>query len=103
MFRFGKRQTDTADPQNASGVVPTAEDERNIEAYTKKVREILKVLALEITAIKDGELDRVGELFDTKTKLFKWLELRAPLVEPFLGHEVAKRLSLDVLLQELKE
>ena len=94
---------DAGAAQSGDAVLPTAEDARNVEAYTVKIREILTLLSQEIAAIKSGELERVNELFESKSKLFKWLELRAPLVEPFLGNEIAKKYRLDSLLKELKD
>ncbi|NRB02725.1 MAG: flagellar biosynthesis protein FlgI [Rhodobacteraceae bacterium] len=103
MFRFGKRQTALAATASSGAVLPTAEDMGNIKAYTQKIQEVLTLLSQEISAIKAGELDQVTALFEQKTALFKWLELRTPLIEPFLNNEAAKQHRMDDLLKELRD
>ncbi|MGD9864213.1 MAG: flagellar biosynthesis protein FlgI [Pseudodonghicola sp.] len=83
-------------------VVLTEEDEANIDAFVVKVGEAVALLNEEIAALRSGRLQMVGELFDRKSALLKWLELRMPLVEPFLAHEAAKSRGLPARLAELQ-
>ena len=98
-FRFGERgQADADDRINL-----TAEDEQNLGAYVEKIEESIAILRKEMDAIRNGELEQVSALFDEKSKVLKWLELRTPLVEPFLHHEIARKLNIKAHLIELKK
>lgn len=100
-FRFGERAGRSA--TSAAGPLSlTLEDEDNLDGYVAKIRETIAVLRREITAIKAGNLEVVAEVFEEKSKLLKWLELRTPLVEPFLNHDAARERNLKDHLAELK-
>lgn len=102
-FRIGQRAAARRAASDAGSRVLTVEDEANIEAFTLKVVEAIELLNEEIAAIRAGRLQRVGELFERKSALLKWLELRVPLVEPFLAGEVAQQHGLPAKLTELQQ
>lgn len=81
----------------------TEEDEANISAFTDKVGEAIDLLNQEVAALTEGRFQVVSELFERKASLLKWLELRVPLVEPFLQHEAAKSRGLPERLAELQK
>jgi flagellar biosynthesis/type III secretory pathway chaperone len=103
-FRFGERRDSAAGPVKVPGQIAlTAEDEQNLDAYVVKIKETVAILRKEINAIKGGELDVVSNVFEEKSKILKWLELRTPLVEPFLHHEAAQKRNIKTHLAELKK
>ena len=97
-FRFGTRPVAASNEPMSL----TDEDAQNLHAYVAKLKETANVLEREVTAIRQGELEAVGALFEEKSSLLKWIELRTPLVEPFLDHELARKLNLKGHLTELK-
>ena len=98
-FRFGARGT----AANGEDIPLTAEDEQNLDAYVAKIKETVAILQKEIAAIKNGELEVVSQLFDEKSKMLKWLELRTPVIEPFVTGNIAQKLNLKGHLAELKK
>ena len=102
-FRFGERMESHPNAGPADQIPLTKEDEQNLDAYVGKIKETVTILRNEISAIKNGELEVVSNVFDEKSKVLKWLELRTPLVEPFLNHDAAKKRNLKEHLAELKK
>ncbi|KHA50220.1 hypothetical protein [Sulfitobacter geojensis] len=100
-FRFGERPA--IDGQSETPMTLTAEDEANLDAYVGKIQETVAILRKEITAINNGELEVISNVFEEKSKVLKWLELRTPLVEPFLHHEFARKLKIKEHLGDLKK
>jgi hypothetical protein len=98
-FRFGDRDASKSSAQ----LQLTAEDEQNLDAYVTKIKETVTILRKEMDAVKEGELEAVSNLFDEKSRVLKWLELRTPLVEPFLNHEFAQKLNIKGHLIELRK
>lgn len=68
----------------------TEEDQINLDEFGNNLRRVLDVLAAEIAAITQGELEEVSGLYETKARLLKWLELRLPLIEPFAKRDTAQ-------------
>lgn len=102
-FRFGERNKTGPHSGDPGTIELTQEDARNLDEYIAKIGETIRLLRLEINAIKDGHLDMVSDVFEEKSRMLKWLELRTPLIEPFLKHEAAKSRNLDGHLTELKK
>lgn len=98
-FRFGERM----EAAPSAGLTLMPEDAQNLENYVSKIKETVAILRREIEDVKAGKLETVGEVFEEKSKILKWLELRTPLVEPFLNHEFALRLRIKEHLSELKQ
>ena len=98
-FRFGEREA--VNP--AAPIALTNEDAQNLDAYVGKIKETVTILRREIDAIKAGELEVVGQVYEEKSKVLKWLELRTPLIEPFLHHEAASNLGIREHLAVLKK
>ncbi len=98
-FRMGERQKSRT---GAAGD-PTALDLENIDAFAAKITEAITLLKRETGAIKEGELNIVSEMFEEKSGILKWLELKKPLVEPFLGKDAALARRLPELLEELRK
>lgn len=101
-FRIGERMEARRTAQAADGLVLTKEDEANIEAFAAKVGEAVALLNQEVAALSEGRFQVVSDLFEEKAALLKWLELRLPLVEPFLSHAAAKSRGLPERMVELQ-
>ncbi|WP_372884233.1 flagellar biosynthesis protein FlgI [Shimia sp.] len=101
-FRFGERREARAGASESSAIGITGEDRTNLEAYAETLQETIELLRSEIAAIHDGHLDIVSDLFERKSNLMKWLELKTPLIEPFLSHSSARENNIPQYLQELK-
>lgn len=101
-FRIGERM-EARRGAEAGGAVLTPEDLANLDGFVAKVSEAVTLLNQEIAAIGDGRLGVVSELFDQKAAILKWLELRMPLVEPFLKHPEAQARQLPGRLAELQQ
>ena len=102
-FRIGDRREARRSSGQQQGPVLTAEDAGNLDAFAAKLQEAIDLLSMEITAIGEGRLNVVNEIFDDKAAILKWLELKLPLVEPFMTHEGARTRRLPELLTELKD
>jgi len=100
--RIGRRLQARRDAPSGTARVLTETDEANIAAYTDKVGEAVTLLNEEVVALTEGRFQVVSELFDRKASVLKWLELRLPLVEPFLKHEAAVSRGLPERMQELQ-
>ncbi|CUI96032.1 hypothetical protein [Cognatishimia activa] len=81
---------------------PTTMDLQNIDAFAGKLNEAITLLKKETAAINEGDLNVVSENFDEKSGLLKWLELKRPLVEPFVKKDAARTRRLPELLDELR-
>ncbi len=101
-FRMGDRLEARRNSGQQRGPVLTAEDAANLDAFAAKLQEAIDLLSAEITAIGEGRLGVVNEIFSAKAAILKWLELKLPLVEPFMTHEGARIRGLPDLLAELK-
>lgn len=103
-FKFAGRKPDravVAGPQ--TGPRPTDLDLKNIDAFANKLTEAVSVLRQEIAGINAGELNIVSELYGEKSSILKWLELKMPLVEPFMNDDAVKTRRLPDRLMELKQ
>lgn len=95
-FRLGERQ-------KKGGVgEPTERDIQNIDDFTGKISEAIDLLRKEINAINEGNLNIVSDLFEDKSNILKWLELKMPLVEPFIRKDAALARKLPDRLDEFK-
>ena len=88
--------------QSAAEGALTEEDRRNLSEYAAKLDDPTSVLRDEITAIGEGRLDAVNAFYPRKAELLKWLELRAPTVEPFLRQPLAREHDLPGKLATFK-
>lgn len=102
-FRFGERREARENATASGDVVLTNEDEQNLDAFAETLKETIQLLREEIEAINSGKLGVVSEFFERKSKLMKWLELKTPLIEPFLPHQTAREKKIHLYLEELKE
>lgn len=98
-FRMQERRAAAAsDPRQ-----PTERDIQNIDAFSLKIAEAIDLLKGEIAAINAGELSIVSETFEKKSEVLKALELKKPLVEPFIGQEASLARKIPDRLAELKQ
>lgn len=81
---------------------PTPMDLQHIDAFAEKIKEAVALLRNEIDAINAGNLDVVSESYEKKSGLLKWLELKRPLVEPFIKKDAAIARRLPELLEDLR-
>jgi len=89
-FRFGERPA--IDGQSETPMTLTAEDEANLDAYVGKIQETVAILRKESTAINNGELEVISNVFEEKSKVLKWPETRAPLVDASHHNDFARNL-----------
>jgi hypothetical protein len=101
-FRFSDRSQARLSSGQQQGALLTAEDAANLDAFAIKLQEAIDLLTEEVTAIGEGRLNVVSDIFSQKAALLKWLELKLPLIEPFMNHEGTKERGLPGLLAELK-
>lgn len=101
-FRFGERRDALAGSPDTAAFGLTKEDKANLDAYAETLLETIELLRTEIEAIHGGHLEIVSELFERKSNLMKWLELKTPLIEPFLSHTSTRENKIPEYLQELK-
>lgn len=80
----------------------TDEDTANLDEFASLITEATNILNQEIAAISDGSFAAISDLYDRKSTILKNIELRIPLVQPFLvsGHIQAS--SIAAKLGELK-
>lgn len=101
-FRFGERIA-LREVDQVKGPALTAEDESNLDAFHLKLQEAIRLLKDEVAAINVGQLGIVNELYEQKARALKWLELKMPLIEPFMSHDGAKKRNIQASLEELKK
>lgn len=80
----------------------TDEDRQHIQSYADKLDAAIDLVREEIAAIGKGHLSAVSTMYVKKSELLKWLELRAPVVEPFLNEDIAKDAGLPTKLATFK-
>lgn len=100
--RFRKRMQARRDDISADGPVLTEEDDANLAAFEANIDATLDLLHEEIAAIEAGHLDRVTELYDRKADLLKRIELKIPVIEPFLEASEHAAPTLREKLRQLK-
>jgi len=101
-FRFGERRLGRDQTSETTGIGLTDEDKANLDAFAETLLETIELLKTEIAAIHDGHLDIVSDLYERKSNLMKWLELKTPLIEPFLSHPSTHENKIPDYLKELK-
>lgn len=82
---------------------PTVDDHANLDAFSQTLQDAIDLLHEEVDNINAGRLDVVGELFERKSRLLKWIELKMPVVEPFLTHDAATQRKIPDHLQQLRQ
>ena len=80
----------------------TDEDRARLKAYASKLDDATELIRAEIESIKSGRMSAVSETYPAKAEVLKWLELRAPVIEPFLGLECAEDYHFQTRLAALK-
>ncbi|OWY00883.1 hypothetical protein [Thioclava sp. IC9] len=100
--RFRKRMQARRDDISADGPVLTEEDDANLAAFEANIDATLDLLHEEIAAVGAGHLDRVTELYDRKADLLKRIELKIPVIEPFLEASEHAAPTLREKLRQLK-
>lgn len=101
-FRFGERIA-LREADQVKGQVLTSEDESNLDAFHLKLKDAIRLLKDEVAAINAGHLGIVSELYEQKARALKWLELKMPLIEPFMSHDSVKKRNIQGSLEELKK
>lgn len=103
--RFGRRLSERQAAQ-ANGDPPpaaTAEDSANMTDFEACLGELETLLGAEIGAIAAGDLARVEALFPAKAECLQRIELKLPVVEPFLADSLAADPALRARLAALRE
>lgn len=80
----------------------TTEDHDNMAAFEAQVDAVSALLAEEIAEIGAGRLEAVGDYHDSKADLLKRIELKLPVIEPFLSAAVETRPELREKIQRLR-
>lgn len=86
-----------------SRTTPTSEDIQNIVEFSRRLDAATEILSEEVAAINEGRLDAVSDLFEKKAAALKWLEIRMPVIEPFLDHEIVATTKLQEKLTNLRQ
>jgi len=81
--------------------VLTDEDRENIVAFDNLVTRAIDILKREIAAVDVGDFDQISTFFDSKTTVLKSIELKLPLVQPFIQSSFAQQRNLLQKLQDL--
>ncbi len=102
-FRVAGRKQPRPVGQGNMTLAPTELDIQNIDAFATKITEAVSLLKQEIAGINEGKLNIVSELHNQKAGILKWLELKMPLIEPFMNDDAVKARRLPDRLAELKE
>lgn len=102
-FRMSQHREARATAGGVVGLAPTDLDLQNIDAFASKLGEAVILLKQEIAGINEGKLNIVSELYNQKASILKWLELKMPLVEPFINDDSVKARRIPDRLAELKE
>lgn len=102
-FRVAGRKQARPMGQGTMALAPTELDLQNIDAFATKITEAVSLLKQEIAGINEGKLNIVSELYNQKAGILKWLELKMPLIEPFMNDDAVKARRLPDRLAELKE
>ncbi len=100
-FRLGERRKAREMSGNVVGV--SAMDMQALDAFATKLDEAIALLRREIEGINAGELNVVTDVYEDKSNILKWLELKMPLVEPFMGQDAATTRRLPERLAEFKD
>lgn len=103
LSRLTRRMKARVEAGGGGSPVPTEDDLEVLDEVVRKGREAIEVLRDEMDGIRNGRLQVVEELFSRKSNVLKWLELKLPLVEPFIGHPAAEVRELPMILEELRE
>jgi hypothetical protein len=77
----------------------TRDDEENIAAFERLIREAIQLLKKEQIALQSGVIADVASFYQAKSRILKALELRQPLIEPFLKEKIPQIESLRDLLR----
>ena len=102
-FRMSERLLARRENQiSGHQLVVTAEDERNLLEFSHDVASVTQLLQKELAEVVNGELEVVSRLLPEKLKLMNSIELRMPVVEPFLLTGFAQNLQLPKQLVEFK-
>ncbi|MCP4821575.1 MAG: flagellar biosynthesis protein FlgI [Shimia sp.] len=96
--RIAARQTNAPEQQSL-----TAEDHHNVETFTAKLEEAILILKDEVADISAGKIQAVSQRYEQKSQLLKWLELRMPLVEPFLQNPLVREFDIPAKLATLRD
>lgn len=78
----------------------TETDEENIREFQDLVSRIIGLLQRENHALEQGDVSLVAGLYEVKRGLLKSLELKEPVVEPFLKEKMPE---IEVLKDSLRE
>jgi len=103
-FRIGER----LEARQNFGAAPlltvlTDEDRDNLAAFDVLVTRAIEILKQEIAAVNAGNFDQISSQFDAKSTVLKSIELKMPLVQPFIQSSYAEERNLLKKLQELTE
>lgn len=101
-FRIGARLNARRKSEvDTSNMVLTNEDKSNLEEFEFMIEEATTILNQEIEAINDGDFSIIRDLYERKTAVLKSIELRIPLVQPFLETRHVQSRNLPQILGEL--
>ena len=79
----------------------TEADEANIDAFGRIVESLSNLLEHENEALRQGDIQLVASIFERKQELLNQLEIRKPVVEPFLRESLEANHRLRALIQDL--
>jgi hypothetical protein len=98
-LRLSERRARKKDPNTGL----TSEDESNIESFEAILTSTLDLLRQENDALQKRDIAKVTSFFEEKARLLETLEIKQPVVEPFLKLDVPAVQQLRALIRELAE
>lgn len=87
---------------HADAAVLIDKDTQALTEFEANLDEVIVLLRQEIDAINKGQLETVSDLFDRKSDLLKKIELKIPIVQPFLEAKFAERPEFKKKISMLK-
>lgn len=81
----------------------TRDDEENIGSFSRIIEQTIALLGVENDALAAGDVGKVADCYEAKSRLLKDLTLRQPVVEPFLKEDIPEIAGLRDLIGSLAE
>lgn len=99
--RLGIRLRERRNRSGGGRVALTDTDDDNISKFETLIADAIFVLEQENDALVEGDVQRVAGFFESKSELLKTLELRQPVIEPFLREDIPEISVLKDLISDL--
>lgn len=99
--RLGIRLRERRNRSTGDRIALTDTDGDNISGFEKLISDAIFVLEQENDALVEGDVEKVAGFFRSKSEVLKTLELRQPVIEPFLREDIPEVATLRSLISDL--